>query len=313
MSRPGYVSRTYVMAGRAHAVVYRQFAYRGVTYQRYVPPVVYAPAFYGWAYRPWARPVAYAWAWNSTPWFGFYGAYLAPARFYPNAAFWLTDYLLAANLINAYQNQQDALSGEEQPAPMAQNIQFSPEIKQAIADEVAAQLAAQQNAAAAAPGASTAPAPAPTADVPAWQDPGHRMFVAANALDVTTATGQTCSLASGDVLFRTGDTLVNGNNVALTVMQAQPGDCPSNSPVQIDATTLQDWHNQFQDQVQSGLQVLASNPGQGGLPVPPAANPRVTADGNAPADPNVAVDLQKQLQDAGQVEADAATAAKPPQ
>ena len=139
------------------------------------------------------------------------------------------------------------------------------------------------------------------------------MFVASTPVDVVTAAGQTCALAPGDVLFRNGDTLVNGNNVALTVMQAQPDDCPANSALQVDVATLQDWHNQFQDQVQSGLQVLASNPGQGGLPVPPAANPRATPDGNVTADPSAVTVLQKQVQDAGQVEADASQAAKPPQ
>jgi hypothetical protein len=311
MQRPGYLSRTYVIEGRSHVVVYRDFSFRGMVYHRYVPPVYYAPGFYAWAYRPWSAPVAYAWTWNADPWYGYYGAYLAPMPVYPSAALWLTDFLLAQNLRMAYQNQQDALAGQAPPA-MPQEVAFSPEVKQAIAEEVRAQLAAQQNAAAAPPAAGYGAAPVPVNDIPAWQDPAHRMFVAANGVDVLTITGQTCAITPGDVLFRSGETLDNGNRVAAMVLQTKPGDCPVNSAVQVDVATLQDWHNQFQDHIQSGLQVLASNQGQGGLPAGPAANPRATADGMASADPSVVADLQKQLQDANQAEADAAQAAKPP-
>jgi hypothetical protein len=49
---------------------------------------------------------------------------------------------------------------------------------------------------------------------------------------------------------------------------------------------------------------LASNPGQGGLPAAPAANPQPVAAGQAPADPQAATLLAQQTQQADQTEAD---------
>jgi hypothetical protein len=75
----------------------------------------------------------YGWGWGGSPWYGYYGPYFAPYPVYPTAAFWLTDYLIAANLQAAYEAQQDAgaegdSNGEAIP----------PAIKNATADEIAA-------------------------------------------------------------------------------------------------------------------------------------------------------------------------------
>ena len=40
--------------------------------------------------------------WGAAPWYGYYGAYFRPYPVYPSAAYWLTDYMVAASLQEAY-------------------------------------------------------------------------------------------------------------------------------------------------------------------------------------------------------------------
>lgn len=103
-----FVARTYVVKGGAYARVYGRYSYRGEYFYHYVPAYYYAPAFYGWAYNPWAEPVAFGWDWGPAPWYGYYGYYFSPAAFYSSPALWLTDFLLAANLQAAYDAQASA-------------------------------------------------------------------------------------------------------------------------------------------------------------------------------------------------------------
>jgi hypothetical protein len=103
-----YVQRTYVVGSYRYARVYGRYYYRGGYFYHYVPAYYFAPAFYGWAYNPWRAPVYWGWGWGMEPWYGFYGYYFAPYPYYDGPAFWLTDYLLAANLQAAYDAQADA-------------------------------------------------------------------------------------------------------------------------------------------------------------------------------------------------------------
>lgn len=57
------VQRTYYMGGRSFVSVYRPFVFRGISINVYVPTRYYAPAFYGYVYNPWARPVVFSWGW----------------------------------------------------------------------------------------------------------------------------------------------------------------------------------------------------------------------------------------------------------
>ena len=61
---PGFVQRTYVVGGRSYVRVYRNFNYRGIVYQRYVPAFYFGPRFYFWAHNPWAAPVYWRWGWG---------------------------------------------------------------------------------------------------------------------------------------------------------------------------------------------------------------------------------------------------------
>ena len=216
-----YVERTYMVNRVTYTRIYRTNYYRGVPYFAYVPPFYYHPRFYFWAYNPWPRPIYYRWAWYAAPppWYAYYGPYFAPAPMYPSAAFWLTDFLISESLRAAYESGREAeanaaAQGYQQPPPEAyqpaqpesyqpappnageqgNTTQITPEMKQAIAEEVSRQLAAQTA------GASTNPqqqAPASAEVPPAALDPAQRLFVVSSNLAVTTVEGQYCELTRG--------------------------------------------------------------------------------------------------------------------
>ncbi|MGD0872302.1 MAG: hypothetical protein ABSB88_22350 [Bryobacteraceae bacterium] len=302
--RPGYVSRTYVSGDRTQVRVYRASTYGGVHYSSYVPGVYYQPAFYGWAHRLWAPPVAYAWGWGAAPWF--YGGYFAPEPVYPSAALWLTDFVLAENLQLAYQNQM-AASGEGQPEePLVQenSATLTPEVKRLIAEEVRQELAAQQ--AAAAQPASLQPAAAvavPDAPPPVL-DAKVKVLVVSTALNLTAGSdGQTCALTPGDIIERTGRNVPADGQVPVGVLTSKEGDCPVGFATALDVSVLQDMYNDFREQISAGMEKLASNQGQGGLPAGPAADPQQVPEGHAPAFAGAKGLLAKLVQEADQAEA----------
>ena len=321
MTRNGrvYVQRTYVIGGRTNVYVYNRYSYRGAFYYGYVPGYYYRPAFYGWVYNPWLNPVYYRWDWMAASWYAPYGYYFTPAPYYPVASLWLTDYLLAESLRAAY--DAGAASAAQQPGPppdqsAAQNTVLTPEIKQAIADEVKRQIDAERAAAvnsqqqpAAAPTASPAPAQpaAPQTQVVAEQrpealDPAVSVFVVSASLDVN-AGDQACSLYPGDVIMRISDTPDAKQNVNVKVASSKRSDCPTGQSVAIAVADLQEMHNQFRAKIDSGLKTLADNQGKNGLP--PAPDTQTSAGEVPQPQPDaVRADLQKLQAVADQTEAD---------
>jgi hypothetical protein len=305
-----YVRRTYVVNGRSYAAVYRGYPYRGVVYYGYVPAYYYGPAYYGWAYDPWGAPVGYAWGWGGAPWYGYYGGYFAPYPAYADASLWLTDYLLAENLQAAYQAQVDGNGGAPPSAdsgdqtgnaggtPAAQTATvMTPEVKQAIDEEVKAQLAAEKADASA--GAQTAT----TGDqVPAALDTNHRTFIVSAQLQEQLDGGATCTLSTGDVLTRIDNAPDANQNVKVLVTSNQKGDCQSGAQVAVSVQDLQDMHNDFAAKIDAGLQKLADTQGKNGIPAGPAAGAQKNPDGTANADLTAAADLQQQQDAADQTE-----------
>ncbi|HEY1801453.1 MAG TPA: hypothetical protein VGG46_11010 [Terriglobales bacterium] len=298
-----YIQRTYVYGGHSYAYAYRTITWGGRPYYRYAPAFYYHPAYYGWAYRPWAAPVYFSWGWGG-PWYGSYNYYLVPAPVYPSASFWLTDYLLAANLQLAYDAQQESAAnaapadyGDDDAAPTQGTVQLSPQVKQAISDEVKQQLAEEQQAASSS-GTST------TSDnqVPAALDPNSRVFVVASNLDVTDANGQECELSGGDVISRIDDQADSNNKVRVSILSSKKGDCSASLQPSVDVGDLQEMNNQMRQQVDSGMKQLATDQGKDGLPKAPDTG--TTAGEVAPPQPDADADSQLQQE---QNEADQAT------
>jgi hypothetical protein len=300
-----YMRRTYVIGGISYVHVYRGYHYHGRPYFVYVPPYYYAPAYYGWVFNPWPRPVYYSWGWYGSPWYRPYGYYFAPYPVYPYASLWLTDYLIAENLRLAYEADQldsfqpGAHSGrivlaKYHPADQAkadQRAGLTPEVKQRIADEVKAVIAEQQKGAKAGSGD----------EVPPALDPNRRVFVAFSVVEADDQ-GDMCSLTSSDVIQRIEDTPDEDDTVAVQVLASKNSDCAIGSNVRVELTDLADMQNHLREQVDAGLKILAEKQGKDGLPAAPAPNPRAVAEGMATPDPTAAADLRKQEQEADQTE-----------
>jgi hypothetical protein len=245
----------------------------------------------------------YAWFGLATPapWFGFYAGYFTPYPTYTSPDLWLTDYLLAENLRVAYESQQAGNGGQAPPPPTdAQpTAALSPEIKALIADEVRQQLAAERAAAA-----------VPTIIGPQQFAPGgeqlppalnQRFFVVSSSLDLTTLAGQACSLTPGDIIQRKGKELTTDGGLAVEVVTSKPGDCAADSGATVQLADLQEMHNQFREQIDSGLEKLAGNQAKG-LPSGPAAGARPVAEGTADPVADAESQLAAQETDAAKLE-----------
>ena len=310
--RPGYFARSSLVNGRPQARVYRLYNYRGAVYVRDVPATYYSPQFYSSVQNPWPAPVAYNWGSQPASGMSNSAGYFTPAASYASASAWLTDYVLTDDLKTAPQNQQGYTSSPGNPAaPNGTGAEaataatpVTPQVKDALAQEVQAQIADEQ-------AASQSDAPAPPANpqsLPPALEPNQRTFVVAQSLDVPLAAA-TCALSPGDVIERTGDNLLPGNKVAVSVTASKPGECPAQTSTQIDLLALQEMQNRFREQVDAGLRTLASSQGRNGLPPGPAADPRPSQEGTAPADRDVATTLAQAQTDADQAEAAAAEGA----
>ena len=320
-----YVSRTVVVNHVVYTRVYRSYAYGGYCcYYGYHPAYFWHPAFYGWAYNPWPAPVYWGWGWGGAPWYGFYGGYFAPYPVYPSAAFWLTDYLLATELQAAYQARaasaaaaaSDNGGGDQQQQPTQDNggdqsagnsggaVTLTPEVKQAIADEVKAQIAAQQ--AQSQQGSSgdqqaSGNNAAPTEQVPAALDPNIRMFIVSSDLTVS-ASGQECQLTQGDVIKRTSETPDDDRKVTATVASSKKNDCAAGQEIAVGVDDLQEMHNHFEEQLDNGMKELSSKQGTGGLPKAPDTGTSASDVPPPPPDNNAAKTLEDQQAAADQTE-----------
>lgn len=302
-----YVQRTYVYGGRRYAYAYRSYYWHGNPYYGYAPAFYYHPAFYGWAYNPWATPVVYGWGWAGNPWYGYYGYYFTPYPSYTSASLWLTDYLLAENLrasyearaeVNAAAMQQDANDPGNNGGGGGQ-VALSPEVKQMIADEVQRQLAIERSAAAQpSPAANNAPAQNANnqpEETPAALDPNQRVFIVAGNVDLVGDSGE-CAATAGDVLVRSGEP--NGTKIGVSVVSSKKGDCAIGTNADVEIGDLQEMHNQFREKLDAGLKTMADNSGKNGLPKAPDTN---TIGGEVPApqpDADADGELQNQQKDA---------------
>lgn len=241
----------------------------------------------------------------------------------------MTDYVISQNLQAAYAAQAEANANanagaqtQDANADGGQSgggaVALTPEVKQAIADEVKAQLAAEQAAAAAQPAAAAAPAAAapaaasnstadatpPPEETPAALDPKYRTFIVSDVLNETGPDGQDCSLSSGDVVTRIEDTPDANKSVKVLVSASQKSDCPSGAQIAIAVDDLQEMHNHFREQLDTGLKTLADNQGKNGLPPAPDTKTVVNPDGQVKPDTSVKGELEAQQADADKAEAD---------
>ena len=287
-----YYSRTYYYHGGYRSGVYRGYYYGGRPYYGYYPAYYYGPAYYGWAYNPWASPVYYGWGWGGAPWYGYYGPYYAPYPVYPSAAFWLTDFMIAATLQAAYESQAQAWLGPDasdgtlvaslMPIAAADSgtAKLSPDVKNELSEEVKATLAAEQ-AEASKGKADSGAAPPTSNEAPPSLDPKFKFFIVSSDLSLT-ADGDECALSQGDVITRTTETPDDDGNVNVKVVASNKSDCAIGKEGPISTDDLQEMYNSFRESLKDGMGELAKKQGTGGLPKSPDTS---TKDGDVPAPP----------------------------
>jgi hypothetical protein len=253
-----------------------------------LPAFYFGPGFYSWAYNPWAAPIVFSWGYSSAPWYGYYGPYFATAPVYSSSALWLTDFLIAENLKAAYEARNQTGRGDS-----SQTASITPEIKELISQQVRQELAAErreaENPASAEPETTAEAAPAALS-------PTERVFVVSMDLNVPAEGNQTCALTPGDIILRSSTQVGEEGGVAVSVLSSKAGNCPAGFNTSLELATLQEMHNDFRQQIDSGLAVLARNQGKGGLPEGPAANPKLARDGQAQVDLDAASALASQQQ-----------------
>src|SRR5262249_19780769 len=156
-------------------------------------------------------------------WYGYYRGWFTPYPIYRSGWYWLTDYLISAYLEAAYLAHVDAVAerarveAEALPEVPGRAVQLSPEVKEMIAEEVRAQLAAPQ--------ARTRGRRTPaSAHRPDALNPAPRVFIVSSSLDVSSADGE-CGLTPGDVLLRLADVPDENQNVTASVQSTKPEDC----------------------------------------------------------------------------------------
>jgi len=304
-----YAQRTYYVHGRVYDRFYARYPYRGAYLEMYTPTAYYRPAFYGWAYNPWAAPVPYAWGWSSYPWYGYYSYYLVPYPTYAGPAYWLTDYLIATSLAEAYQARVDA--GMPVQAPFGA-VPLTPQVRDEIALEVQRQISIE-NAEAQAAALNGPPNPA-LSGVPALlYDNAPHVFVAARDLDVIDTAGEECAISEGDALQLPGPPPAYATMAELVVLSNKGGpECRQGDAVTVGFADLQEMENHMRETIDQGLAELQSRQATGGLPAIPAPYRAVAvqapfaSDPDAPGpDPAAGALIKQQAQQADQAESQA--------
>ncbi len=311
--------RTYYYQGRAYDRFYRPYYYRGAYVNVYAPAYYYRPAFYGWAYNPWAAPIAYPWGWTAYPWYGYYGYYFTPYPVYPSASVWLTDYLISTTLAAAYQAQVDAAAAAAAQAASAppDAAPLSPQVKDLIAAEIQRQIALENAEAQA--GAQNAEAdPASSGIQRMLTDNVQHIFVAGHDIDVVDASGMECALSDGDALQLSGPPPADATSANLIVLSTKGGkECRRGDNIVVPITDLQEMQNHMRETIDQGMGELQAKQGAGGLPaLPPSANGAPVkasfAAAAPPPDPNAGTEIAQETKDADQAETQVLNQAQPP-
>jgi hypothetical protein len=299
-----YARRSYYYHGRYYNNYYGRYGYHGLYLNPYFPSYYYGAAFYGWAYNPWAAPIAYGWGWGGNPWFGYYGAFFTPYPVYASPSLWLTDYIIANSLQAAYQAQAAALSN---PAPL------SPEVKDLIANEVKQQIALENNESKTAAQSGGEPDAASSSIARMLTDGKPHIFVAGHDLDVVDAGGTECALSEGDAIQLAGQTAPDAQAATLAVLASKGGkECPKGDTVSVGLTDLQDMQNHMRETIDQGMKELQAKQGQGGLPAAPASakaapveSPMAAIAPPPPPEDEVKAEINQQSQEADKAEKEA--------
>jgi hypothetical protein len=287
-----YDHRTFVVDGKSFHEMYRPYNYAGMNLDTYASPRYYAPNLYQWALSRQNSPVAYNWPYasNQTPWFGYYRSYFTPDATYTSPQAWLADYVLAVSLFVAYKTEPGS-----PPPPTDGSAAITPEVKQAVADEVGHQvrqeaLEAQQNA------QNRDPNPGTGGVVQELADGQQHAFVVSSDLDLVDPSGRRCMVSEGDVVQVVSGPKADTATVTAVVMASKGGsECERAAQVELALNDVQEMQNHMRETIDQGL--ADTNAGKQAQKVTPAFAAAVP-----PPDPNAANELAQQQQIAAAAE-----------
>jgi hypothetical protein len=246
-------SRTLVVNGQLYHQVYRPYSYGGTNLDVYATSRYYSPSFYQWVSTRSNAPTNFIWPYNiATPWYGHYQGYFKPDSAYSSPAQWLTDYLLAATLFVAYTTK-----GQASDPPATNAAAVSPQVKQALTDEITNQV--KQEAAEAADNARNKDLqPGAGSVVQELSDHQSHAYLVSSDLDLVDPSGRRCALSEGDVVQVTSGPKADSGTVDAVVLSSKGAqECGSAAQVQIALNDVQEMQNHMRSLIDQGM---ASSP-----------------------------------------------------
>jgi len=287
------MARTYVSGGKQTARIYALSTVGGERVATYMPSAAYAPPFYDWINGSWDSARPKSWQWITDQVLHQFSNYFTPDTDYVNPVQWLTDFVLARALkagapeADASAETAAAADGEGASA----DTPVSTELKQAIAEQLRADVTAEKSAAA----DQSTPAPS---DDPSRLD---HVYVVATGMQVDTSGGDSCWLSAGDIL-RFDRRQEGATSALVNVASSRLADCPAGTGVTVDLAALRDMHNELRAGLDEGMETLRSKQGSSGWPDAPsdavAPPPRPTMDDAPAPNANAPALLAAQQQDA---------------
>jgi hypothetical protein len=283
-----YNHRTFYVQGKVFHQLYRPYSYGGTNLDVYATSRYYEPKFYEWAtsHQNTAQPFTWTYATNSPPWFAHYKGYFTPDSSYTSPTLWLTDFLLASSLSSHYQNNAQTAS-DLPPADGSAGI--TPEVKQAVAEEVKWQVKqesteAQQNAQHREPQAGAGSV------VNEISDRQQHTFVVDSDLDLVDPSGRRCMISEGDVVQVNGGPEA-GTGIASAIVLASKGgvECGRATQVEIALADLQEMQNHMRETIDQGM--ANTNAGKSASSVTPEFAKAVP-----PADSNAGNEIEQEQQ-----------------
>jgi hypothetical protein len=247
-----YVNRTFYVHGQVAHQLYRPYNAGGTSYDVYATGRYYEPKFYQWATSRQATPQPFTWAYTNTnpPWYNYYKGYFTPESSYSTPLLWLTDFMFTSSLASHYQNNSPPPSD----APTADGAApITPEVKQAVADEVARQVKleateAQQNA------QHRDPDPAPASAVNVVSDGQQHTLIADSDLDLVDPSGRRCMISEGDTIQTIGAPQPGSGTVSAIVLSSKGGmECGRATQVEVALTDMQEMLNHFRETMDQGM------------------------------------------------------------
>ncbi len=280
-----YDHRTYYFQGKTVQRYYRPYSYGGTTLDAYAPTRFYAPNLYRWAVTSF-RPTPFQWTYTNQPWYQHYNGYFTPDSSYSSPVFWLTDFVIGASLLTAYNAEQQS---QQAPPPADGSSAITPQTKQLVAQEVNRQV--RQEAFEAQQNAHNVEPPAGAGGVVAeLNDRQAHAFVVGSDLDLVDASGRRCMVSEGDVVAVVSPAKADTSTADAVVLASKGGEeCQRSVRVQVALNDVQEMQNHMREAIDQGL--ASSNAAKS----VPSVTPEF-AQAGPPADPNAAQEIEQQQQ-----------------